>query len=453
MNISEVRDYLENEVVARNNCIGCGMCVALLGGTMVRKETGNLPKFADDPQRTDLSNTVRLACPGHGIHYPSLYRTHYGKLPHNFLLGHIKKVRTGFASNKTVRHSGASGGVITAVLCYLIESKYIDAAIVVQQGTPSPEKASVVIAHSREEVLASAQSVYIPVSTLDILSVLKSGMRYAITCLPEQAASLRVLQHLGYGPAKQIKYVLGPYTGTALEPAAIRCLLRSHGIRNDDKINSLKWRAGEWPGYLEVKLASGQIIRSKKVFYNFLIPFFVTQTSLQSIDFANEFSDLAVGDAWSPKFESVGAGFSVVITRSDRMDNIIREMISNDYLTLEDITQNRASEMHGHMIDFKKRGGFIRNKWRQLLGLKSPDYGIVPVQIPLSRYLVEGIISGLFLVCRNPYSRKLLEFVPESIIGPLFNRLRLIWKSASKPTKRKGLGNLDFVENDNGRSF
>jgi coenzyme F420 hydrogenase subunit beta len=278
-------------------------------------------------------------------------------------------------------------------------------------------------------------------------------VRYAITCLPEQSASLRVLQHLGYGPAKQIKYVLGPYTGTGLEPVAIRCLLRSHGIRNDDEITSLKWRAGEWPGYLEVKLASGKIIKSKKVYYNFLIPFFVTQSSLQSIDFSNEFTDLSVGDAWSPKFESVGAGFSVVITRSDLMESIVREMINKKYLTLEDINQDVASEMHGHMLDFKKRGGFIRNKWRQSLGLKSPDYGIVPIQIPLSRYLVEVVISGLFVFCRNSFSRKILELIPESIIGPLFNRLRLTWKSASKPSKRKGLSDLDFVENDNGRSF
>jgi len=450
---AEIREYLEKEVIARNNCVGCGMCVALLGGTMIHGETGMLPNFIPDLQQTDHSNIVRLACPGHGIHYPSLYRKHYERLPDSWLLGHTKKIRTGYALNETVRRNGASGGVTTAVLCYLLESKYIDAAIVVQQGTPSPEKASVVIAHSRDEVLASAQSVYIPVSTLDILSKLKSGVRYAITCLPEQAASLRVLQHLGYGPAKQIKYVLGLYTGTELEPAAIRCLLRSHGIRNDDKITSLKWRAGEWPGYLEVKLASGQIIKSKKVYYNFLIPFFVTQSSLQSIDFSNEFSDLSIGDAWSPKFESVGAGFSVVITRSDGMESIVREMINNNYLTLEDISQDRASEMHGHMLDFKKRGGFIRNKWRQSLGLKSPDYGIVPLHIPLSRYLVEGIISGLFVVCRNSFSRKLLEFIPESIIGPLFNRLRLMWKSASKPTKRKGLGGLDFVEDDNGRLF
>ena len=153
-------------------------------------------------------------------------------MPDSWLLGHIKKIRTGYALNETVRRNGASGGVTTAVLCYLLESKYIDAAIVVQQGTPSPEKASVVIAHSRDEVLASAQSVYIPVSTLDILTKFKPGMRYAITCLPEQAASLRVLQCLGYGKANNIglkeaktKYALILNPDTKLFPKTLENFL------------------------------------------------------------------------------------------------------------------------------------------------------------------------------------------------------------------------------------
>ncbi len=73
-----------------------------------------------------------------------------------------------------------------------------------------------------------------------------------------------------------------------------------------DGITSLKWRAGEWPGYLEIKTESGRLIRSNKFYYNYLIPFFITRNSLQNMDFANEFCDLSVGDAWSPRFEKAG---------------------------------------------------------------------------------------------------------------------------------------------------
>jgi coenzyme F420 hydrogenase subunit beta len=213
-------------------------------------------------------------------------------------------------------------------------------------------------------------------------------------------------------------------------------------VADDDPITSLKWRAGEWPGYLEVLTASGREIRSKKVYYNFLIPFYVTQTSLQSMDFANEFTDLSVGDAWSPKFESLGQGFSVVASRTAEMSAIIREMTESHLLTLESAEVLEASAMHGHMIDFKKRGGWLRNRWRRKLGRAAPDYGLTPVGTGTSRVIVEIVISSIFTICRTAPARWVMEHIPEKILGPLFNNLRLAWKNASKPAKRKGLKGL-----------
>jgi len=280
---------------------------------------------------------------------------------------------------------------------------------------------------------------------LDSLRHLEPGKRYAMTCVPEQSAALRVLQHAGHEAAKQIDFVLGPYTGTALDRRAIRSLLRANKVADNDPITSLKWRAGEWPGYLEVITASGREIRSKKVYYNFLIPFFVTQTSLQSMDFANEFTDLSVGDAWSPKFESLGQGFSVVASRTPEMSAILDEMLANGKLDMEEAEVLEASAMHGHMIDFKKRGGYLRNCWRSLTLRKAPDIGLKPIPIDMGRLVVEIVISSIFTVCRTPLSRWVMEHIPESILGPLFNNLRLAWKNASKPAKRKGLRDLNMT--------
>lgn len=409
---------------------------------MVSSLGGVVPEFMAG---CELPELAWLACPGKGIDYPELYRQHFGKLPDDWRVGHIDKLWTGHASDPLIRRAGASGGVTSAILIYLLETGRIDGAILVMQGMPTAERASWFIARTRDEVLSCAQSVYIPVSVLDSLGSLVAGERYAMTCLPEQSASLRVLQHGGDCRASQIKYVLGPYTGTALDARAIRSLLRANGVAEDDRVASLKWRAGEWPGYLELCTASGCVIRSKKVYYNFLIPFFITQTSLQSMDFANEFTDISVGDAWSPKYENMGGGFSVVASRSPGMTAIIGEMAANGLLELETSTMLDASAMHGHMIDFKKRGGYLRNRWRKLTGRSAPDYGLHPEPIGLPRISVEIVISILFAVCGTKQSRWVMEHIPESILGPLFNKLRLAWKSASKPAKREGLGNLRMV--------
>jgi coenzyme F420 hydrogenase subunit beta len=433
---------LEKQVVRAGICTGCGACVALAPEGKARMkitESGVAPEFTDD---CHLPQLAWEACSGKGINYPELYKKHYGQLPSDWRVGHIDRLWTGHASDPTIRRTGASGGVTSTVLIHLLETGRIDGAILVRQGIPEPEQASWFIARNAEQILACAQSVYVPVSVLDALPHLADGERYAMTCVPEQSAALRSLQHGGNLRSQQIHYVLGPYTGTALDRRAIRSLLRANGVAADDQVTSLKWRAGEWPGYLEILTASGREIRSKKVYYNFLIPFFVTQTSLQSMDFANEFTDLSVGDAWSPKFEKLGQGFSVVASRNAEMTRIIDEMTECSKLELEEADILDASAMHGHMIDFKKRGGYLRNQWRRKLGLTAPDYGLSPVGTGLSRIIVEIVISSIFIVCRTSLARWTMEHIPEKILGPLFNNLRLAWKNASKPAKRRGLKSL-----------
>jgi coenzyme F420 hydrogenase subunit beta len=337
---------------------------------------------------------------------------------------------------------------LTAVLLALLEGGRIDGALLVRQGSPRPRDAEVVIARDAESIRACAQSVYIPVSTLDILGKLTPGERYAMTVLPDQAAALRAMQLAGHEGAGQVEYVLGPYTGTALQTQAIDFYLRFQGVKRDDAVTSLKWRAGEWPGYLEIQTESGRVMRSPKIYYNYLIPFFITQNSLQSIDFANEFCDLSVGDAWSPRFEAAGGGHSILVARSPAMERVLAEMTEAGLLEAETVDEPFALSMHGHMMDFKKRGAFIRNRFRGCIGLKAPRYDLRPEGVPFSRLLVEGIISGVFLAGRLPPLRWLFRQVPESWVGPAFNRLRLSWKNLSKPTKRKGLARFKMVPAD-----
>ena len=431
------------KVVRQHNCAGCGACVLFSNGSsrMLRSKKGPVPSF----ENAIFAEEAIEVCPGIGINYPRLYETHYGAIPENLLHGHLKNVRIAYAADPELRRKGASGGVITATLLYLLEEKKVDAVVCVKQGIPSPETASYIIARKSDEIIAAMQSVYIPVSLLDALQEFKEGENYAMVLLPEQSSALRKLQDMGHPAARQVKYVLGPYTGTALYPAAIDSFLRSKGVKKSDTLTSLKWREGEWPGYLEIKTESGRVLQSKKIYYNFLIPFYVTHTSLRSMDFVNEFSDLAVGDAWSPKYEKEGMGFSVVVSRTSEMEAILLDMTKKGWITGEVVPKDESISMHGHMLDFKKRGGYIRNRLRKFFGHPVPDYGYRPAHIAFSRKLTEIVISSIFLLAGNRFSRAVMTIIPEKIMGPVFDFLRLRWKSMSKPTKRKGLSTYEII--------
>src|SRR5262245_28454464 len=142
--MENVKARIERDVVRAGICTGCGACVALdrsKRAMMVETPAGPVPHFPAD--LTDLTDLAWRACPGKGVAYPDLYRRHFGKTPESWLLGNVVNVRTGYSSDPEIRRRGASGGVITHVLTHLLETKQVDAAIVVQQGLPEPDRAQV----------------------------------------------------------------------------------------------------------------------------------------------------------------------------------------------------------------------------------------------------------------------------------------------------------------------
>ncbi|MBN1565059.1 MAG: Coenzyme F420 hydrogenase/dehydrogenase, beta subunit C-terminal domain, partial [Anaerolineae bacterium] len=313
------------------------------------------------------------------------------------------------------------------------------------QGQSQPWQAEPIIARTREDIIAASQSVYVPVPVNTLLPDMADfAGRLAYVGLPDQVAGLRYLQQAGHPGAQKVDFVLGPYVGTIMYFDAIKSFLRSNGVRDLHDVTELRYREGEWPGYLQITLRSGRVLRAEKFYYNYLIPFYITRSTLLAVDFTNELTDLSVGDAWHPDYEAQGAGFSVVAARTPQAEDLLHEMHHAGVISLEPTTLERALSMHGHMLDFKKRGAFIRLGWRKAAGQPVPDYGYRAVDIPPLRYLVESIILSIFLIAGTPLARRVVEYIPLRILGPLFNTLRQRWKALSKPAKRKGLQTMSF---------
>lgn len=432
-------DALETQVIRPGLCTHCGACVGLAAGSLAMKPTpeGPIPVALD---RANVPFLAYEACPGKGVDYPGLNHFVFGALPENWLTGHVRSAYIGFSQDDEVRRRAASGGVITQTLLYLLRHGLIQGAVVVRQGQPKPWLAEPIIARTEAEIIASSQSVYAPVPVNTVLGEMSAFPgRLAYVGLPDQVAALRKLQQLGHPGACRVDYVIGPYVGTNLYGTAIESYLRSNGIHNLDDVTELRYREGEWPGYLQVKTRSGRILRTEKFYYNYLIPFFVTSATLMSVDFTNELTDISVGDAWQPRLETRGGGFSVVLARSERGERLLHAMQTAGDVALAAISLEEALSMHGHMLDFKKRGAFIRMQWRRMTGQAVPQYGYAPTKIPLSRYAVELVISTIFAVGRSAFARHTVEKLPISVIGPIFNTARKEWKRISKPVKRRGL--------------
>jgi len=421
---------------------GCGTSVGVSGGTLQYEERHGKMQIVRSESKDPVPEASYKASPARFCDYPALNRAVFGKLPSNWLCGVVEQSLVGHASDEHIRRTSASGGVITAMLVHLLETKRITGAVCLKVGKEKPWKASPVIARSKEEIIACAGSVYSATPTNTILAELKNEPGpLAYVGLPDQVAAIRKLQQMIHPSVKAIKYIFGPYTGTQMSFEAIRSFLRSHGVRSEEEIIKLQYRAGEWPGHLQITLKDGRVLKAEKFHYNYLIPFFITDASLQIPDFTNELADISVGDAWSPKYEERRGGYSVILGSSKQGCDLLEEMRSKNLLMLETVSLDEALNMHGHMLDFKKRGAFIRNSWKKI----QPNYGYRPANISASRIAVEWCLRFFFATGKTRIARWFIEHLPLCVVGPVFNLLRKSWKNVSKPTKRRGLRKMEFV--------
>lgn len=440
-------DVLQRDVVNRGLCTHCGTCAGLSKEKVYMQEStigGPLPVRVMGKGKINDPVIVE-ACPGKGINYVDINQHHFGKIPENWSTGNWQIAGISYSNNQEIRSIGASGGIITQVMISLLENKTVEGVICCQLGKTVPYLAEPIIAYSIEEIKRCAQSIYTPVPVNKILEVSQRVKgKLAFVGLPDQISAIRYLQMIKHPSVANIYICIGPYVGINMYKESLLSFIKSNGYKSFEQIKETKYRDGEWPGYLSVTMNDGVVLKAKKFYYNYLLPFFITTSSLLTMDFSNELADISVGDAWHPKYEKIGKGFSVVLGRSKLGKDLIENLIDKKIISFSPIKQEDILDMHAHMFDFKKRGSYIRIKLRELIGLKSPAFGYVPSKIPLKRVIVELVICVVIILCSNKIARSILPVFPIGFTGRIFNFLRINWKKISKSMKRSGLATQKY---------
>lgn len=423
-------------------CNRCGSCVGLSGGKIVftDQEGEYRPIVLSEPDETESARILN-ACAGKDFSFP-LYREHfYANAPefHTYT-GPYHGIFIAHSNDEKIRRAGASGGIISAILIYLLKSGKIDGAVVTGMSKTKPWLAESYIATNEEEILEAAQSKYIITSVNEILPQIQEFRgKLAYVGLPGQVQSIRKLQKVKDVSVQNIHYIFGPFYGNTLLFSSVRSFLRSYKIYDYQNITKLWFRYGEWPGNMRVEMSDGRSAELPKFHANYLIPFHILRNSLLCTDLSNEFTDISGGDAWAPVYEERGKGFSMVLSRSEQGAAILTEMEAAGLISLTPITADEAITMHSHGYDLKKRGTFIRFKFRSFIGKTNPDFGYTLKGFPVSRYLMEFVVSTLFVFLGTRAARWLVEQIPPATIGRVFERSRKIWKKATFSIKRENL--------------
>lgn len=429
------------EVIRYDLCNRCGSCVGLSGGKIVFGDrTGRYLPFIREPLDPETEKIVWDACSGKGYDFPAQRKAVFGDESGHPYIGHYQRIYIGYAKDPEVRLQAASGGIISSILIWLLETKKIAGAVVLGMSDAEHWLTQPFIATTRQEVLEAAQSKYIISSVNEILPEIgKFDGPLAFVGLPGQVQSIRMLQQMNHPFVRNIKYIFGPFYGNTLHFSSVKSFLRSFKVKDYTQIRKLYFRHGEWPGNMRVELNNGKIYELPKFHANYLIPFHILKNSLLCTDLTNEYTDVSGGDAWAPVYEERGKGYSMIISRSVQGEQILQEMLKEGFLAMQPVDEHEAINMHSHGYDLKKRGTFIRMQFRGWAGKPNPDYGYRLSGFSFSRFLMEFFIDALFLVLGTGFARWIAEQIPPALIGRIFEKTRKIWKKSTHKIKREKL--------------
>jgi len=393
-------------------CTQCGACVSIcpLG---VITTSGQEVHLQDGCIECGLCYQF---CPGREMDFPTQSEAYLGYPPQDPLLGYYRQLLVGQATSNGIRENAASGGVVTALLLHLLERKQISGALGVVMDSERPWASQPAILSTMEEVRRATQSKYSLV-TLDAL--LRTARQVlgplALVGLPCHVHGLRRLQRIGSYRAK-FPLSIGLFCGFNLLPAATDHLIAKMGL-SKDQVVELKFRAGSWPGGLQVRTGDGRERFIPKHSYSYVNLAYVPRRCLACSDLTNELADLSVGDTW---LEEYAGGWSTIICRTPQGERLLGEAEEAGVLRLQSIDREDLLRSHGHLLAYKKEGYFVRQKW-----LRVPlSYKLLRPRISRRRWVQQSALLALILALSNRPARELLRRLPMSWLGWLSRRGR-----------------------------
>jgi coenzyme F420 hydrogenase subunit beta len=386
-------------------CTLCGACVSICP----------LGVIAADEERVYLQGECISCglcyrfCPGREIDFDALSRTHFGCPPQDPLLGYYRLLGVGRANSEEIRQRGASGGVVTALLTHLLEEGKIKGAVAVTMTVDRPWQSQPSLLTAPQEVKGAAQSKYSLVS-LDALlgQARKEEGPFAMVGLPCHVHGLRCLQRLGSFRQK-FPLVIGLFCGFNLRPAATEYLIRKLGFEKEE-VAHLEYRGGNWPGGFLVVGRNGRQAFIPKNRYNYVNLMYVPRRCLTCPDLTNELADVSVGDMW---LEEYAGGWSTVIGRSPRGEDVVRKAALKGVIRIEEVSREKIMRSHAHLFAYKKDGYYVRQRW-----LRTPsNYTIQRPSIGKRRWLQESLFLALILILSNSFVRNLVQRLPIAWLG------------------------------------
>lgn len=262
----------------------------------------------------------------------------------------IRQTYLAYSTDAATRWHASSGGFTKSLLCYLLDTRRVDAVLIATAGQAgfAPE----FIITQDPQVIRSRQtsSVYYPVDPFVKAAELREDWTYATTLLPCQVDRLRQLQARGqWGNIRVVVELFCNYTPT---PAWTDQQLATLGMSRES-LRAFYYRGEGWPGnMLAVSDEATARIAFTKCWVNDVEAHGLLRCRTCSRCWGD--SDVVVGDPWWLR-KGVGAGKTLVGVQTAMMSQLVQHAAAAGYLVLEDISPEAFERCAGPYRARKQR--------------------------------------------------------------------------------------------------
>lgn len=424
---------LKREIIDPGLCTHCGLCIEACPVDVIgtsSPDEGSLPELIGPCPACDICVEI---CPGKTVDYEGMREAHIeDESAVDEYLGAYRNIYLGHALDPDVRASGSSGGVITALLLHAKETDKVDGALVLTEEEDRPYQFRSKIVETEAEIRKAAQSKYVIPGHMGAADVTSYRKRLAYVGLPCQIHGLKKLEAIRPNWTRQLEYVIGLYCGDTLYFSATAALFKRFGIKDYGAIESVRYREGEWPGNFQVSLKDGRDFSISKYTFNYLSFLYDVDRCHVCTDITAEFADISVGDGWKYEGRAPDGGWSIIVTRNAKGDELVRAAVENGDLHVEEVSIHDAVRMHAHSLDNKKVGSLLRIENRKRAGKAVPEYGLPTPNVGIKRRLGERAVAAVIATMRSYPVRTTLNHLPLPWLEAFTYRLREVWKWWSK---------------------
>lgn len=360
-------------------CTRCGACVGICPKDAIELDENAYPYLAGECIQCGFCVN---SCPGSDLDLPSLsqqlYNTDYDLMD---LHCHVENHYVGHPIDETIRLAGASGGVVTGLLVYMLEKGVIDGAVVVGMDKDRPYQSKGILARTKEEIIEAAQSKYCITPSLEILrQIRKEKGQFAVVALPCQIHALRKIETVDPKLFEKIYCILGLYCHCNLNlNAPVEAL--AAGKIDPGEIKEFRYRGGKWPGGLWVLEKDG----SEKSIYracmrtsmNVMFRLFGASRCYFCMDALAEFADLSFGDFWATDYQNDLATLercTLISQKNARGQALLNDAVQDGAMYLHPLPQERFSKRICNMAKRKKMRAIVRITRNRSKNRPIPNY-------------------------------------------------------------------------------